>query len=152
VAEREDAAQGTWPPAQALLDVKGGVGWKAARVPVGLELREGSLRITVEGEEFSRKERKALDGLFGGEAKAGGPEQLSVDVDLASATLAFPRVPSRRSWIVIELPGRPTFRLYFLDWKDLEKRPGSMVAMGKHAADSRSAAAAREAWREQLEQ
>ncbi len=147
----QSARQEGWPPSQALLDVKGGLGWSAARVPVELELVRGLLRITVTGEEFSRKERKAVGRLFGAEASAASTESLDLEVDTAAAKIDFPRAPGRRSWIVIQAADQPTFRIYFLDWKELEKRPGSVVGIGKHAADSRSAAAAREAWRTQLE-
>lgn len=151
MTEDQSAPQDAWPPSQALLDVKGGLGWSAARVPVELNLVDGRLRIKVTGDDFSRKERKALGRLFGAEADAGSIQALNLEVDTAAAEIEFPRAPGRRSWIVIQVADKPTFRIYFLDWKELEKRPGSLVGIGKHAADSRSAAAAREAWRAQLE-
>jgi hypothetical protein len=140
-----------WPPSEALLDVKGGLGWSAARVPVELDLAEGQLTITIGGDEPTGKERKALKRLFGAEAGVAGEQQLALVVDLDDAEIGFPGAPGRRSWIVIALPDRPTFRLYFLDWGELEERPTSVIRMGRYAASSRSAAEARQAWRAAIE-
>ena len=143
--------RGDWPPPRALLDVKGRIGWTAARVPVDIQVDQGTLRIAVDDDaEPSGKERKALQRLFRPGAEGGG-SKLALAVDLKSAELSFPGAPGRRSWIVIDQRERPTFRLYFLDWKHLEERLASFVRMGKHAVESRSAADARNAWREAIE-